>query len=259
MRRLIHYQDAAYAGLYLERMAAVRDAAGAADGHGALISEAGRHLALRMSYEDVIRVAQLKTDRERMSRVRAEVGAGDNEPVVIVDFFKPGIDELCSILPVGVGAWLTGVAERRGWRGRAHFGMRIKTTTVWGFLRLRALSGLRRLRRHTYGFCRTQQAIEDWLDDVCRAAGQDVALACEIAQCAGLVKGYGETLERGRANNHRIREALVKPALTGAIAAPLAADAIANARIAALADPDGETLSEVLSSIREAGLTQAAE
>jgi hypothetical protein len=38
-----------------------------------------------------------------------------------------------------------------------------------------------------------------------------------------------------------------------------AVDAIANARIAALADPDGEGLSGVLASIREAGLTQAAE
>ena len=259
VRRLIHYQDTAYGWLYLERMAAVRDAAGEADGHDALIAEAGRHLAVRMSYEDVIRVAQLKTDGQRLARVRAEVGAGEREPVVIVDFFKPGIDELCSILPAGVGAWLTGVAERRGWRRWAYFGMRIKTTTVWGFLRLRALSGFRRLRRGTYGFRRTQSAIEEWLDDVCSAAGTDVALACEIARCAGLVKGYGETFERGRANHDRIREALVKPALSGAMPAALAADAIANARIAALADPDGEGLSGVLSSIREAGLGQAAE
>jgi indolepyruvate ferredoxin oxidoreductase beta subunit len=104
VRRLIDYQDTAYGWLYLERMAAVRDAAGAADDHGALIAEAGRHLALRMSYEDIIRVAQLKTDRQRLARVRAEIGAGEREPVVIVDFFRPGIDELCSILPTGVGA-----------------------------------------------------------------------------------------------------------------------------------------------------------
>ena len=116
VRRLIHYQDAAYAELYLERMAAVRDAAGRADGAEVLVRETARHLAVRMSYDDVIRVAQLKTDPDRLARVRSEVHAADNEPVVVIDYFRPGVDELCAVLPAGLGAWLAGVAARRGWR-----------------------------------------------------------------------------------------------------------------------------------------------
>ena len=259
VRRLCHYQDAAYAGLYLERTAAVRDAADGAEGGDLLVREAARHLAIRMSYEDVIRVAQLKTDPGRMARIRAEVRATEDEPVVVIDYFKPGIDELCAILPAGAGGWLAGVAERRGWRDHAWPGMRIRTTTVWGFLRLRVLAGLRRLRHGTYGYREAQRAIDEWLEDVCRAAGSDVALAREIAECARLVKGYGETHARGRANLARIREALIQPALAGELPPSRAVDAIANARAASLADPDGGRLSEMLDAIRETGLTQAAE
>ena len=137
--------------------------------------------------------------------------------------------------------------------------MRIRTTTVWGFLRLRLLAGLRRVRRGTYGYRKAARAIDEWLDDVCRAAGRDVALAREIAACAGLVKGYGETHARGSANLARIRDALIQPALAGEMPPSRAIDAIANARAAALADAEGGRLSEVLDAIRETGLTQAAE
>ncbi len=257
VRRLSHYQDTAYAGLYLDRVTAVRDAVGGAAGGDILVREAARQLALRMAYEDVIRVAQLKTDPERLRRVRHEVRAGDDEPVAVIDYFKPGMDELCAILPAGPGAWLAGVAARRGWRG--HIGMRIRTTTVWGFLRVRVLAGLRRLRRGSYGWREQQRAIGEWLDDLCRAAGSDVALAREIVECARLIKGYGETHARGSANVARIRAALIAPALAGEIPPARAVDAIANARAAALGDPEGKLLSDVLGAISEADLSHAAE
>ena len=91
MRRLTDYQDPAYARLYLERLVPVL----AVDRHGAgsdyrLTNETARHLALWMSYEDVIRVADLKTRPERFARVREETGAKAREPVVVVEFLKPG-------------------------------------------------------------------------------------------------------------------------------------------------------------------------
>ena len=45
-----------YARLYLDRLAAIRDADARANADGKLLRETARHLALRMSYEDVIRV-----------------------------------------------------------------------------------------------------------------------------------------------------------------------------------------------------------
>ena len=46
--------------------------------------------------------------------------------------------------------------------------------------------------------------IERWLQLIARIAGQNYALAVEIADCQQLVKGYGETHDRGTANLGRI-------------------------------------------------------
>lgn len=260
VRRLVHYQDEAYADLYLERLAAVQSGAQSGVQSAAqpaeLVRETGRHLALRMSYEDVIRVAQLKTDPHRLARVRDEVQAADGEPVAVIDYFRPGMMELCAILPARAGGWLKGVATRRGWRGGAGVQMRIRTTTVSGFLLLRGLAALRRFRRGTYGYAEAGRAIETWLGDIRAAAGIDAALAREVVECARLIKGYGDTHARGSANMARIRQALIGPALSGAIAPARAIDAIANARAAALADAQGDRLSEVLDAI---GAPAAAE
>ena len=64
-----------------------------------LTRETARHLALWMSYEDVIRVADLKTRADRAQRVRAEVGAKPDEPVQVTEFLKPGVEEVASLLP----------------------------------------------------------------------------------------------------------------------------------------------------------------
>src|SRR5581483_702979 len=92
VRRLVVYQDAAYAKLYLDRLAAIRSADERARADGRLLREVARHLALRMSYEDVIRVAQVKIDPARIDRIAAEIGAKPGEPFTVTEFLKPGIE-----------------------------------------------------------------------------------------------------------------------------------------------------------------------
>jgi indolepyruvate ferredoxin oxidoreductase beta subunit len=249
VRRLTEYQGRAYATTYLNRLAAVRAAEQVAGGDGELTREAGRHLALRMSYEDVIRVAQLKCADDRYGRIRDEIKAKPHEPVVVLDYFKPGIDELCAILPPLLARPLLALSNRFGWHARAHIGMKLRSTTVTGFLRLRLLAGLRRWRPHSFGYLTTQQDLAIWLDDITSACDQDLSLALEITECARLVKGYGDTFKRGAENFHRIRDAIITPALKGEIEVGRAVDALANARVAALADPDGDRLSSLLSEI----------
>jgi indolepyruvate ferredoxin oxidoreductase beta subunit len=249
VRRLAHYQNVAYATTYLDRLAAVRAAEQVAGGDGVLTREVGRHLALRMSYEDVIRVAQLKCAADRYQRIRDEVRAKSHEPVVVLDYFKPGIDELCAILPPRLARPLLALSARRGWRDRAHLGMKLRSTTVTGFMRLRLLAALRRWRPRSYGYAVAQQDIAAWLDDIKLACDRDLNLALEITECARLVKGYGETYQRGTENFSRIRAAIIVPALDGEIDAARALDALVNARVAALADPDGDRLSNLLSEI----------
>ena len=249
VRRLVEYQDATYATTYLDRLAAVRAAEQVAGGDGVLTREVGRHLALRMSYEDVIRVAQLKCSADRYRRIRDEVRAKPTEPVAVLDYFKPGIDELCAILPPRLARLLLRLFDRRGWHDRAHLGMKLRSTTITGFLRLRLLAGLSRWRPRSYGYAIAQQDIGAWLDDIKSACDRGLDLALEITECARLVKGYGDTFKRGAENFASIRTAIIVPALCGAMDAERATDAVANARVAALADPDGDRLSNLLSEI----------
>jgi indolepyruvate ferredoxin oxidoreductase beta subunit len=216
-------------------------------------------LALRMSYEDVIRVAQLKSESDRLSHIREEVGAKDDEPIVVVDYLKPGIDELCSVLPAGIGRRLMSRAERQGWRDRSNFGLHLKSTTVTGYVRLRLLAGLRRWRRGTYRYSEEQASIEAWLEDVKTTLSLSRSLAMETVECARLIKGYGETHRRGSENFKAIRDQVIAPAMSGAMAVDMASDAVANARAAALSDPEGTRLEDVLAEISKTSKGNGAE
>jgi len=256
IRRLATYQDRSYAALYLDRLDPV-NALGSAE----LLRETARHLAVRMSFEDVIRVAQAKTAPDRMVRIRSEVRARPHEPLEITEHFKPGIEEIAAVLPPGLARRLIGWAERTGRLSKVYFSMHVRTTTIFGFARLRLLAGLRWWRPHTYRYAEEQAEIERWLAQIRAAAPLGVDLAREIAESARLIKGYGDTYRRGLANYRRIAADVIGPALAGRMPAQAAADAVANARVAALADPDGESLSRTLAAIASASpsLRQAAE
>jgi indolepyruvate ferredoxin oxidoreductase, beta subunit len=259
MRRLARYQDADYAWDYLDRVKRIVAVDAAAGLGGKLARGTARHLALRMSFEDVIRVAQVKSDPARLARVRAELGAADSDPVRIVEYFKPGIDELCSILPPALARPILALAERRGWLGRVYWGMHIKTHAVTGYLRLRTLAALWRYRRRTHRFRTEQREIDTWLAAIADAAALSPHLALEIVECADLIKGYGDTWKRGMANYRAIFERVVRPALARRLPVAVAADAVANARAASLADPEGTGLGATLAEIDKRIVLQAAE
>ncbi len=249
VRRLIAYQSPGYAQRYLDRLASIRDADARANAGGQLLRETARHLAVRMSYEDLIRVAQAKTDPARFARIAAELGAKPREPVKIVEFLKPGIAELCSVLPPPVARRILAFAQRHEKFGRLHWGMEASTTSVAGYLRFRMLAKLRRWRPRTYRYAEEQRAIESWLGLIQQAAGKSTALALEIVECARLIKGYGDTHIRGSGNYGLIEQHAIRPALAGQWPPHQAADAIASARTAALVDPDGESLAKCLAAI----------
>ena len=133
VRRLAAYQDLAYARLYLDRLAPIRDADAKAGADGRLLAETARHLAVRMSYEDVIRVAQAKIDPARFARIAARMGVKPEQTFTITEFLKPGIEEFCSVLPPWLARRILGFAERHPALGRAHWGMAINTTSISGY------------------------------------------------------------------------------------------------------------------------------
>jgi indolepyruvate ferredoxin oxidoreductase, beta subunit len=248
VRRLASYQDAAYARRYLDRLQRIREADERAGAGGKLLAETARHLALRMSYEDVIRVAQAKIDPARLRRIADEMKIS-GEPYAIYEFLKPGIEEFCQVLPPFLAKPILRVSERRGWLTRFHWGMEVNTASISGYLRFWGLSKLRRFRPRTHRFIEEQAAIESWLDLVAAAAKISAPLALEVAECARLIKGYGDTHKRGSANYRAIETRVIRPALAGEIPAARAADAVASARTAALVDPEGESLARCLAEI----------
>jgi indolepyruvate ferredoxin oxidoreductase, beta subunit len=246
-RRLVTYQDIEYAQLYIDRLAPIRLADEAAGAEGRLLREVGRHLAVRMSYEDAIRVAQAKIDPSRRARIAAEMGAKPDEPLHIAEFLKPGIDEICSLLPPHLARRLLAISEKRGWTFQR--GMQVNSQSISGFLRLWLIAKLRPRRPKTYRYEEEQHAIEAWLALIVEAAHRSADLALEITECARLIKGYGDTHKRGVANFRLIEEHVMRPALAGHIPLHVAVDAIASARTAALVDPEGESLAKCLAQI----------
>ena len=230
------FLDTAYAGQYLERLAPI---AKLDRGEGLrLTSETARFLALWMCYEDIIRVADLKSRRSRFERVRRDVRARPHEPVRMIEYFKPRLEEFAAILPAWLARPLFACSPLVA---RFTPGLHLHTTSIHGFVLLRTLAALRPLRRASSRFREEQAIIERWLATIANAA-QDQALATEIALCGRLIKGYGDTHQRGKDNFIRILEALIENK-TGAAAAE-----VRKAREAALADAGGRTLDRALAA-----------
>jgi indolepyruvate ferredoxin oxidoreductase beta subunit len=243
------FQDRDYANLYLDRLAPIakldREQGGGATGYR-LTNETGRFLALWMSYEDLIRVADLKSRRSRFERVRAEVQAKPHEPVHIIEYLKPGVEEAAAVLPTFLSKRLLAWTGKRGLTHKLNVGIYVKSTGVFGFLMLRLLAALRPLRRMTARYPEEQALIERWLQAIGTAAARDLGLALEIALCGRIIKGYGETHRRAKTSFLRILDTLVDAsALPDDRARALA---IGKAREAALADPEGRGLENSLAT-----------
>ena len=210
-------------------MLAVDREAGGEPGGWQLTQEAARLLALWMSYEDVIRVADLKTRASRFARVRREAAAKDGQIVVVTDYLKPSASEIADILPP---AWAARLRKKAG-AGRA---VKLRTSSVTGFLALRLTAALKPLRRKSSRFAEEQALIERWLGALKRLgfAALDAELSLEIVHCARLVRGYGETWRKSRAAFVRILDDLVENEQAVAKGADALKPAIRKARNAAL-------------------------
>jgi indolepyruvate ferredoxin oxidoreductase beta subunit len=251
-RRAIDYQDPAYAAAYLSRLERIGELDerscqqdnGAGGGDWTLTAAVARGLALWMTFEDTIRVADLKTRASRFARVRGEVRAAPGQLFGITEFMKPRVAEIAGTLPAAVGAWVLASPRVSRWLGRATGGKRIRTTTIGGFLFLHALAGLKRWRRRTWRYLQENARIEDWLARIERLAPAHYELAVELARAQRLIKGYGETHERGWKNFTTLLSRLDELA-TRADGAAL----MARLQEAALADEEGQTLAKELAGL----------
>lgn len=253
IQRLADYQDVPYAAEYLDRLTPIKDF-DRQNGSGdfTLLRETGRYLALWMSYEDAVRVADLKTRRSRFERVQHDARVGQKQILAINEFLYPRIEEFADIMPAALGSWML----RTGWATKlinriAGKGKILQTTSLSGFLQLYWVASMRPWRRKTLRFGREQQGINDWLAKLKELAATDYALACEVAECPRLIKGYGDTHQLGSRNFELLMQAL--PALRQQDGA---AARLRTLRETALADETGEKLGHAL---RELGALQGGQ
>jgi indolepyruvate ferredoxin oxidoreductase beta subunit len=195
--RLVDYQDAAYARTYLGRLQALLAADRAAAGNGCrLTALTAPRLAAWMAFEDVARVAQLKTRPGRLASIRKEMGAGPGDHVRIAEYLRPGLGELRGMLPTRLARLVPPPRPGQPRRGPR---LRVPTSSPPGYAILKALAMLRRWRPRTARFAEEQALIERFFDAVGATAGRDYDLACRAVELTDWVRGYGDVRERGLA------------------------------------------------------------
>jgi len=251
VRRALDYQDPPYAALYLtrlERIAALEPQGGRSC---ALTLATAASLALWMSFEDTLRVAQLKTRAARRARVGDEIHASPGQLFGVTEFMRPQVTEIAGTLPAGVGRRLLASPGASRFLARFTGGRHIRTTTATGFLLLYLLGGARRWRRGTLRFQEENARIEAWLARLAMLAPSDYALAVELAKAQRLIKGYGDTHERGWRSFCTLVEQLerLRTRTDGA-------QRLARLQEAALADEEGTALAREVAAL--AGGSSAA-
>ncbi|MDP2035428.1 MAG: indolepyruvate oxidoreductase subunit beta family protein [Polaromonas sp.] len=248
--RMLDYQDRDYADLYVQRLQQVLRAEQLADPAAAqgyaTTREMARWLALWMAFDDIVRVADLKSSASRWQRVFGEVKAEGGDLLQVYDHFKPGAPEFAALLPAGLAARVTRWDRQRVAAGKASWALPLKigTHSVFGMVSLRLLASLKWLRVRGSRYATEQALITQWLDGVVRGTQIHWQLGHEIALCGRLIKGYGSTNERGKDNLMHVLEHLATGASFTSNEARAAA--IAQAREAALTDEAGKALDQAL-------------
>ena len=205
VERLVDYQDAPYAAEFLARIRELLPFDDARHGYR-LCEAAAKGLALWMSFDDTIRVADLKTRRARRERLRAEAALQPGQLMRVTEFLKPRVEEICGTLPRPIGAALMGSAAGRAFIGKFAGPKKIVSTNIGGYLLLRGIASLRFLRRRSLRYHQESAAIEDWFGLVKECACVNYGLACEVASSQELASGYGDTCARGQGNLGRLMD-----------------------------------------------------
>ena len=248
-RHLVDFQDPAYATDYLDHMArvVVIDRAAGGDHKGcALTIEAGKQLARSMAYDDVIRVADLKTRASRGERVAREVQARNGRDVLqTTEYFHPRMEEVCGTLPSGLGR---AIEQRprlfKVLNALVDRGRHIRTDSVLGFAQLYLVASRRGKRRGTLRHGREMTHIARWLDAVLARVPDNYELAVELAKSRRLVKGYSDTMARGLSKFDKVMQGAELIASRAD-----AADWVRRLRQAALLDEGGLALDGALKTL----------
>lgn len=249
--RLMDYQDIGYAHQYLDRVETLYslDVAGGGGHHDfAFTTEAAKYLAVAMAYDDVIRVADLKTRAGRFLRIRQELGVKGGQVLHTTEYMHPRLEEVLGTLPPPFARF---IEKRPGLRAaldrRIDRGRRLRTDTLLSFLLLYTLGQAKFLRRRSLRHREESAHVEKWLSMATRYLRDNYALATEIIGARRLVKGYSDTHARGLSKFDRVLAAVPTLAVL-----PDGAGWLRRLKLAALEDEKGEALATALAEVEGA-------
>jgi indolepyruvate ferredoxin oxidoreductase, beta subunit len=245
VKHLVDFQDPAYAGEYLQRVGRIyaldQTHGGAAKGY-ALSMAAAKYIAIAMAYDDVIRVADLKTRGSRYERVLRDNSVGDGQIVYTTEYMHPRLEEVAGTMPAPLGRFLESHPALFGWAFRK--GRRVRSGTIHWFLMLYGLAMLKPIRRTTLRHKREMAHLEKWLAAATAQGAKNYDVAVEALNARRLVKGYSDTHARGESKFDRLMAAV--PTLA---ARADGADWMRRLRDAALLDEKGIALDGALKTI----------
>ncbi|PLP57710.1 indolepyruvate oxidoreductase subunit B [Mesorhizobium loti] len=245
LRKVVDFLDLAYGEDYLSEVERLVAADREAEGF-AFSREAAKYVANAMVYDDIIRVADLKTRSGRSQRVRDEVRLGRSQTLATTEYFHPRMEEVVGLMPAGLGAALEARPKMMKTFNRfIDRGRRIRTDTIFGFGMLWTIGGLRRWRRGLLRHKVEAAHMRKWLQLAEAERDRDYALGVEVLKCRRLIKGYSDTHARGHSKFDKVLACL--PMLRGRADA---ADWVRRLREAALADADGVALDGAIKTVR---------
>ncbi|HMN74197.1 MAG TPA: indolepyruvate oxidoreductase subunit beta family protein [Rhodoblastus sp.] len=248
LAKAVDFQDAAYGEEYLDLLGRLRDADEAAGGaaHGyAFTVAAAKYLANAMAYDDVIRVADLKTRASRRARVEREIGLKAGQVLQTTEYFHPRAEELIGMAPKGWADWINARPGLRDWLDRrVNKGRRIRTYSAFGFATLYVLAGLKSHRRASHRHAVEVAHRDAWIARAIETVARNYDLGVEVLNCRRLIKGYSDTHARGLSKYDRVMVAI------GALETRAdAADWARRLREAAIRDASGATLDGAIKTI----------
>jgi hypothetical protein len=238
IRLLVDYQGTSYAELYVHRLGRFVGRAGI---DAAMLGEIAQLMAMRMSYQDPIRIAQLKLVEN----------ATHGEPTG--DRRKFRIDELVGALPAVVAEPVLDVLEWVDWT-HAPVSIRFSAASRWGIRRLKIEASLKRWRLFSVRYAKERVWVERWLHMIDRSLTRQPQAAAAIIQTATMIEGYGSLYRHGLADWHAIIDGLVKPTFDGVLPLSDLAGAIAEARAAVMPDARQIALKRKIAEIRARAL-----
>jgi indolepyruvate ferredoxin oxidoreductase beta subunit len=245
LSKVVDFQDCRYGSDYLDRVNRVIDRDDAAR-DWRLGAAAAKYIANAMAYDDIIRVADIKTRGPRYDRIRGEMGAVPDQIMHVTEFFHPRAEEIAGLLPAKMGARVEAnpktMARLDRWFSK---GRHLRTDGLPAFVMLHVLGGLKGYRLRTHRHAVEMAHIDVWLERSLASLDEDYDLSVELLRCRRLIKGYSDTHARGLSKFDTVMNA------TSVLAGrDDAADWIARLREAALQDPEGKALEGALQTVR---------